>query len=118
MTTLYILTAYNAATREHSAQSFTSRARAEEELANRVAGAYSRWMFVIVEARIAGNQVARSGCAWVDYQLKFETKGGLPSCVGGTYKISNVAAGDAFATRLPDNFLRACGSAALAARKR
>jgi hypothetical protein len=83
-----------------------------------IISATSKGKFVIVEARIAGNQVARSGCAWVDYQLKFETKGGLPSCVGGTYKISNVAAGDAFATRLPDNFLRACGSAALAARKR
>ncbi len=69
-----------------------------------------------VEARIVGHMVARSGCTWVDYQLRFETKRGRPSCVGGRYKISNVAEGDAFATHLPDSFLRACGEAVTAAR--
>lgn len=48
--TLYILTAYNTATGEHSAQSFTSRARAEAELAEKIAGTSGRWRFAIVEA--------------------------------------------------------------------
>lgn len=51
MPTLYILTAYNIATGDHSAQSFATRARAEAELADRVAAASSRWRFTIVEAR-------------------------------------------------------------------